>query len=202
MNHSKRYLSFLLVLPLLTVVLLINASAQPEPAQLDPSYEISLYVVVGSNDSGARSDLPASMSAVAKQLKSNFSFTSYRVGNTFIGRVANSGNIEYKSVSNIVGQDLEQDSQTFLEWSLNNFRVLPNGFQARNFRFGARVPVRTGSTKDDAGKMLPIINYEAIGLNIGLLGLPANKPTLVGTIGMPKMAGTIFLVATIKTAEM
>ena len=172
MNQSKRFFSLLLLLFVTAGVLLTNASAQSEPAQLDPSYEISLHVVVGSNDNAARTDLPASMSTVAKQLKSNFSFNSYRVGNTFIGRVANTGNIEYKSVSNILGQELEQDSQTFLEWSLNNFRVLPNGFQARNFRFGARVPVRTGSTRDETGKAIPIINYEAIGLNIGVLGLP------------------------------
>jgi len=79
---------------------------------------------------------------------------------------------------------------------------MPNGFQARSFRFGARVPVRVGSSKDDSGRVNPIVNYEAIGLTMHVMGLPANTPTLVGTISLPKTTGTIFLVATIKSAGM
>jgi hypothetical protein len=37
---------------------------------------------------------------------------------------------------------------------------------------------------------------------MSMLGLPANTPTLVGTIGLPKSTGTIFLVATIRNAGM
>jgi hypothetical protein len=200
MNQSKRYFSFL-VLPLLALILVPEASAQPD-IQLEPSYEVALHVVIGSNDAGARNDLPANLSSISKYLKGNFSFSNYRLANTFLGRISNTGNVEYKSVSNILGQETDAESQTFLEWSMGNFRALPNGFQARSFRFGARVPVRTGTFKDGTGTLNSVVNYESVGLTMSVIGLPANTPTLVGTISLPKTAGTIFLVATIKTAAL
>jgi len=34
-----------------------------------------------------------------------------------------------------------------------------------------------------------------------MIGLPINRPTLVGTLSLPKTSGTVFLIATIKAAE-
>jgi hypothetical protein len=93
----------------------------------------------------------------------------------------------------------DADAPTFFEWTIGNFRSMQNGFQARSFRFGARVPVRTGTVKDAGGVASPVINYEAVGISMNVIGLPANTPTLIGTISLPKTAGTIFLVATVKT---
>jgi hypothetical protein len=201
MNQSKPA-SLLFVLPLIILALLSTAIAQSEGGQqLEPSYEITLHVVIGSNEPASRSDLPANLSAVTKHLKSNFSFSNYRLANTFLGRITNNGNLEYKSVSNILGQETDAESQTFLEWSLGPFRVMQNGFQAGRFRFGARIPVRTVGFKDN-GVANPVTNYESIGLNMNMIGLPASTPTLVGTISLPKTTGTIFLVATVRTAEM
>jgi hypothetical protein len=204
MNQSKPY-SPLLAIPLLFLLACSAAFAQSEPNQnrIEPSYELSLHVVIGSNEAGARGvDLPSNLSGISKQLKSNFAFSNYRLANTFLGRISNTGNIEYKSVSNILGQETDAESQTFLDWSMTGLRSTDNKFQARTFRFGARVPVRVGSTKDDAGKISPIVNYEAIGLSMNMIGLSANTPTLVGTISLPRTTGTIFLVATIKSAEL
>jgi len=202
MNQSKRYFSFF-VLPLLFFAALSTAAAQPEVGPvMEPSFEISLHVLIGSNEAGSKADLPANLSGISRQLRSNFSFSNYRLANTFLGRISNTGNIEYKSISNILGQESDPESQTFLEWSMGSFRVMPRGFQARSFRFGARVPVRTGSSKDDSGRITPLIHYEPVGLSMNVIGLPANTPTLVGTISLPKTTGTIFLVATIKPAEM
>jgi hypothetical protein len=202
MNQSKRYFS-LLAIPLLFLLACSAAFAQADPGQrLEPSYELSLHVVIGSNEAGARGDLPSNLSAISKQLRSNFSFSNYRLANTFLGRISNTGNIEYKAVSNILGQETDAESQTFLDWSMTRLRSVENRFQAQSFRFGARVPVRIGSTKDDSGKVTPIVNYEAVGLSMNMIGLPANTPTLIGTISLPRTTGTIFLVATIKSAEM
>lgn len=203
MNLSK-YLFSLAVLALFFGTAAAPAAvAQIDPAQqLEPSFEIALHVVIGSNEGAAKTDLPVSLSAVTRHLKGNYSFSSYRLANTFLGRISNTGNIEYKSVSNILGQETDAESQTFLEWSMGNFRAMQNGFQARFFRFGARVPVRSGTIKDAAGAITPIVNYESVGLTMTMIGLPANTPTLVGTISLPKTTGTIFLVATIRTADM
>ena len=202
MNLSKNAFSFF-VLPLFLLASISSGAAQSSTVEpLEPSYEVALHVVIGSNEPGAGVSLPASLSGISKHLKGNFAFSNYRLANTFLGRISNTGNIEYKSVSNILGQETDAESQTFLDWSLANFRVVPNGFQARSFRFGARVPVKVGSMKDSTGAVNPVINYESIGLSMNMIGLPANTPTLVGTISLPKTNGTIFLVATIRAAEM
>ncbi len=201
MNQSKRISSFL-ILPFLFLLLVSAAVAQPDSApRLEPSYEIALQILIGSNDA-SKGELPASLSPISRHLKNNFSFSNYRLANTYLGRISNTGNFDYKSVSNIFGEEHEADAQTFLEWSIGNFRSIYNVFQARLFRFGARVPVRVGSTKDETGKPLPVMNYESVGLNMNMIGLPANTPTLVGTISLPKTSGTLFLVATIRRAEL
>ncbi len=199
MNLSKQVLSIFVLL----LLLLTSYSVTPcQSEQLEPSYEVALHVVIGSNEPGGKTDLPAGLSVISKHLKGNFSFSNYRLANTFLGRVSNTGTVEYKSVSNILGEETDAESQTFLEWSMVNFRSLPTGFQAKSFKFGARVPVRTGSFKDASGGATPVVNYESVGLTMYMIGLPANTPTLVGTISLPRTTGTIFLVATIKTAEL
>lgn len=200
MNQSKRYFFSLLSVALLSVAFASNAAAQQ---QLEPSYEVALQVLIGSNDTGARGELPSSLSTIAKQLKNNFSFNNYRLANTFLGRVSNNGNIEYKSVSNVFGEESNAEGpQSFLEWSLVNFQVYQTGLQARQFRFGARIPVRTMGSAGEGGKTVPIVSYEHIGLSVNTIGVPVNKPTLIGTINLPRSSGTMFLVATIKPAEM
>jgi hypothetical protein len=202
MNLSKRLFS-LTLFPILIALAASAAFGQPDagPQMAEPTYEVSLHVIIGSNESGG-TELPAGLSNITRSLKGNFPFSNYRLANTFLGRISNTGTIEYKSVSNILGQETDPESQTFLEWSLGNFRAMQNGYQARSFRFGARVPVRVGTTRDSAGAVTPIVNYEAVGLTMSMIGLPANTPTLVGTISLPKTTGTIFLVATIRTAAM
>jgi hypothetical protein len=200
MNLTKSGLC-LVFFPLIFLLATFSVAAQSDNTQqLEASYEVALHVVIGTNE-GARTELPANLSTISKRLKSNFSFSNYRLANTFLGRVSNTGTVEYKSVSNILGQEIDSDAPMFLEWTMANFRAMPNGFQARSFRFGARVPVRTGTVKDAAGGAAPVINYEAVGISMNLIGLPANTPTLVGTISLPKTSGTIFLVATVRTAE-
>ncbi|HEX6124670.1 MAG TPA: hypothetical protein VFZ23_04790 [Pyrinomonadaceae bacterium] len=195
MNHLRSVFSLFLLLFIFTATAFSQAY---DPNQkIEPNYEVALQVVIGSNEAGQRGDLPASLSSITRQLRDNFSFSNYRLANTFLGRIANTGNIEYKSASNVLGQETDA-SQMFLEWSLANFRSMQNGFQARSFRFGARVPVQTGSSRDEAGRVTPIVNYESVGLTLSMIGLQANTPTLIGTISLPKTSGTIFLVATIK----
>jgi hypothetical protein len=73
--------------------------------------------------------------------------------------------------------------------------------QIQSFRFGARVPIRTGSAKDSSGTTQPIFNYETLGLTLDRLSVPENSPTLIGTLSLPKTTGTAFLVMTVKTIE-
>jgi len=46
-----------------------------------------------------------------------------------------------------------------------------------------------------------VLNYEAVGLNMNRVSLPENKPTLIGTLSLPKTTGTMFLVLTVRPTE-
>ena len=172
---------------------------------IEPSYNVSLQLVIGSNDNSLRAELPAELAAVSKQIKSSFQFSNYRVANTLIGRISNNGTFQYQSVANISEKEPLPASPTFLDWSLVNLRNVPNakgqmGFQAQTFRFGARVPVVTG-THEENGKSTPNVNYESVGLSLQKLGVTENVPTVVGTLTLPGTSGTIFLIMTVKSAD-
>jgi hypothetical protein len=199
MNRPKLLFTFTFLLSLLLV---ISAAAQPETATLpDTSYDVQLQLIVGSNDASGKAEIPSNLSAITRQLRSNFAFSDYRVSNTFIGRIANGGTFEYKSISGISGRESEPELQSFLEWSMATLQTAPalaSGVQARGFRFGARVPIKTGV--DSNGRA--IYAYEPVGLNLNRINLAANKPTLVGTLSLPRTDGTIFVVMTVRSAEL
>jgi hypothetical protein len=194
---------------LLTICLLGISAANAQssgPQPIDANYEVLLQVVLGSNDASRQSDLPANLSGVARQLKSNFSFSNYQLVNTYLGRVANTGSLEYKSIANIFGQESELESPSFLDWRLGRIRNVPasqktGAFDVEGFRFGARVPVKVTNYRDESGKPMLTINYEPVGLNLDKLNIGENLPTLIGTLSLPKTNGTAFLVLTIKSAR-
>lgn len=209
MNHLITFRRTAIAL-CISVAFVFAASGQTEkgPApQVEPSYDVALHLLVGSNETGAKAELPASLANVVKNLKANFAFSNYRLGTTFLGRLSNNGNFEYKSVGDLVGKNVEGAPQTFLEWSVFSLRNMPTakgnpGFQAQAFRFGARVPVPVGTQQGEGGKGSPVFNYEAIGLTLGKIGLAENTPTLIGTLNLPGANGVIFLVMTVKSADM
>lgn len=170
--------------------------AQTPPAAEQRSYEAVLYVILGSDDATAGDELPPKLGAVGKQIRDNFQFSSYRVLNTYLGRMADNGSLEYKSVSSFQNASLEPESPSFLEWHLARLSKDPNGrnFSFELFRFGARVPVKMGN---EAGK--PVV-YESVGLTLNRFGLLEGMPTLIGTISLPKTTGTVFLVMSVRPA--
>jgi hypothetical protein len=189
----------------ITLFLVLCAGALVGNAQIDPKTQaesnnsITLQVIVGSNDAGKNGGLPQNLGDLTRKLKTNFAFSSYQLAGTFLGRIANNGNLEYKSLSNVLGQESDSELQTFLEWSIGNLRSAPDGYQAQSFRFGARVPVKIAQVSD--GKTFPVVNYESIGLNMSRIGVPANVPTLLGSLTLPKTNGTLFLVLTVSSSD-
>jgi hypothetical protein len=173
--------------------------------QVEPNYEIVLQFLIGSNDAAQQGEIPNDLNNIARQVKSRFRFSNFRLAGTFLGRVADSGNFEYKSTTNILGQESTRAHPTFLEWQVTQLRSGttpkgPQGFEASSFRFGAKVPVVTNSIKDD--KPFPVVQYESIGLSVARVGVPENVPALIGTVNLPGTGGTIFVVMTVRSADL
>ncbi len=191
---------------LLSILFLSSSAvlAQSDPRNvIEPSYDVVLQLVIGTDDKSAGQSLPQNLSSVVKQLRGNYSFADYRLSNTYLGRLANGGSFEFKSVATIFGRGAESETPSFLDWSLQSLRAAPNA-AGRNdiavgFRFGARVPIRV-STREEGGKQFPVFNYEPIGLNAGRVTLAENTPTLLGTLSLPNTNNTMFVVLTFKPA--
>lgn len=201
MKKSAFSFSILFVFALMTVSVTAVYSQTVEP-----SYEVSLQLLVGSNDGGSIPEVPQNLSAISRQLKASFPFSKYRLAHTLIGRVSEVGSLQYRSVGDVFNQTLDGRS-SFLEWSIINLKntSATKGqavFQAQSFRFGGRIPVVVGNTKDETGKLSPNILYEEILLTLSKVGLSENVPTLMGTLNLPGAGGTIFIVMTAKSAAL
>src|SRR5215469_16074891 len=89
------------------IILLLLAAgvfAQNDPrAASESSFEVTLSLVSASNDSSQKGELPPSLSPIAKQLRSTFGLSNLRVADTYVGRIGNNGDIQYKSLANIDG---------------------------------------------------------------------------------------------------
>jgi hypothetical protein len=184
-----------------SIVLLVGAGTGFGQGAVEPSYEVSMHILMGSDDSGTKSDIPSSLNSVTQQLKSKVGYSNFRLAGTIIGRMANQGNFEYKSYSDLFGQDPK--FRSFIELTLRDLRpgVVDGALKFDTLRFGARIPIVTGYRKDEAGKDQPIVNYEQIGLTSGRLGVYENTPTLIGTLDVPSGTEMIFLVMTVKPLD-
>jgi hypothetical protein len=181
----------------MTLIGALSVAGQGPQPPVESSFDVSLQLIVGSDDGGRGTNVPGDLSGVTKQIKGSFGFSNYRLASTFLGRISNGGSFEYRSVNNIFGlQSAATHRQTFLEWSLGRFRVVPTqkgqGAQAEAFRFGARVPVFADANN---------VNYEPIGVTVGRFVLEQDTPTLIGTLSLPGTSGTIFLVMTVRSAD-
>ena len=174
----------------------IGAAAQADQRSAESSYEITLSVLSGSNDATQKGELPQSLAPIAKQLRSSFGLTNLRLADTYVGRIGNGGNINYKSLANI-DTPSQPETPSFLDWTIAGLRNASNSnsFFMQSFRFGARVPVRLYGGPDATGKPVNAIQYESIGLNVDRLTVGENTPVLIGTIALPKAdGGRVFLV--------
>ena len=172
------------------------AQTQPKP-QAETSYDVVLHILTASNNSGDKSPVPTTLSNVVKKLKTVYSFANYRLDSTFLQRIANNGNIEFRGIDNTSIQNQENSPQTFLDWTINGFQSLPNtngqnSIQVQNFRFGQRVPIRTSTG---------VFNYEQIGLTIQRFSMSENVPTIIGSLSTSNPNELTLLVLTVKPAQ-
>lgn len=201
MNKSKIFLLTIFVFLFgLSSVFAQNESER----QAEPNREIILQVLVASNSPAGKTTLPSSLANVTRKLNSIYSFADYRVAMTYLERVANSGNLEYRGIADNFMQNQKEERPVFLEWALGGLRILPNAnnqsvAQFQNFRFGMRVPVVTGTFKAESGQTSSVVNYESTGLTVQRFNVPENTPTVIGTIMLPRTDETVFLVLTVNS---
>lgn len=165
---------------------------------VEPSYEVMLQVLVGSNSAEQKSVLSGNLSALTKNLRNRVSFANFNLTSTSLQRVANYGNLQIKNVFGGGSENSTAGTPVFSEWSIGQLQtstadaVSRNSFQITNFRFGQRVPVRLAGGA---------VNYEQVGLSLEKLNLPEGVPTVIGSFSTEKPDEMMFLVLTVKRAE-
>jgi len=187
MNQPKK--SFLLAAFFIFCLSLTASFAQtPINKPSEPSFDVILQTVVGSNDGGS-SDVASPLSGIVKKLKADFPFANYRLASTSIQRIANKGGADSRSVSYTSDKNLA----VFSEWTINNLEssIDDKGqetLQIQNFRFGQRVPINNTN------------NYEQVGITTKF-SLVKNTPTIVGSLTTSKPGELMFLILTVRSAE-
>ena len=203
------YKSKFFIFAVIFLVGLTNIFAQTdektEKNQVEASYEVLLQVLVASNQPN-NDKMPPSLAGIVKKLKSEYSFSNYNLAATFLERISLNGVIEHKGLLNQLAQDQEKDIY-FTEWNLGGLRPALNAkgqnvINFQNFRFGARVPVVTSVVKDAKGDNNRVIQYEPIGVSVNRFNLPENAPTIVGSMSTQKTDEFVFLVLTVRRAEL
>ncbi len=167
----------------------------PAKTQAEPSFDVILQTVIASNNPTDKSDTPQSLLGVIKKLRADFPFSNYRLTSTYMQRVANLGNIEFKGVSNEANQNQDKNPATFSEWSLVGLENLLDEkgqatIQVQRFRFGQRVPIIISST----------VAYEPVGFTTKF-SLTKNVPTVVGSVTTATPDELMFVILTVKSAE-
>jgi hypothetical protein len=199
-NFLFKVFLFLLTLSAAAASTNIFAQTSIKQSPAEPCYEVILQVLTASNNPGEKNAVPAPLSNTVKKLKALYAFSDYRLTTTFLQRT--SSGVEYKSAVN----NQNENAAVFSEWALRNLRKVQNDggknlLQIENFRFGGRISVTTGASKDPSGKSSPIMNYESIGINTEKFTLSENEPTVIGSLATSRPDELMFLVLTVKSAE-
>ena len=201
MNKPKTIftnLSFIFVC-LLSLTNIFAQTENPRPqVRAEPNYEVMLHVLIASNKSGGKNNVPQSLSGVVKKLKGQFAFSDYRLDSTYFQRIG--GSAETKDVSNDTNSQMQgKFMPIFTEFSLVNLSGFPGvqgkkSVQFQSFRYGQRIPVQNSSGSG-------VVNYEQIGISIRQLNLPENIPTVVGSLATSNPDELMFLVMTVTSDE-
>lgn len=164
--------------------------------------EVQLHILVASKTSGGDEEkLPASLDAVVKQLKTSFTFKSYRLATTLLNRVKNGGRLSVRWSGNpLLGQQPAPGSAP----GSNDFNIMGvklekddagrDVVQLGSFTFSARVTVPLPAV---ASVGAPNVQSEQTGITTDL-SVREGEPTIVGTLNVGPSGDALILVVTAK----
>jgi hypothetical protein len=166
--------------------------------------EVQLHLIVARKTSdGEDEKLPASFDAVVRQLKSTFTFKSYRLATTLLNRVKNGGRLSLRWVGSPLLASAAATAATpgFNEFNVQGVKLVQdeNGrdvVQMSSFNFGTRIPIQTSSIAT-AGGSAPVVQYEQTGITTDI-SIREGEPTIVGTLNVGPAGDALIIVVTAK----
>ncbi len=164
--------------------------------------EVQLHLIVARKTSdGDDEKLPASFDAVVKQLKSTFTFKSYRLATTLLNRVKNGGRLSLRWVGSPLLASAAATAATpgFNEFNVQSVKLAQDEggrdvVQMSSFTFGTRIPIQTSSIATNSGS-LPVVQYENTGITTDI-SIREGEPTIVGTLNVGPAGDALIIVVT------
>jgi hypothetical protein len=196
-----------------TISVTALGQASREPASVAASgktdrinYEIQLHLLVASNEAGEKGNVPQSLEAIVRQLKSSLSFANYRLAATFVNRIKDGGTLESRGL--IPANLFTPAPTTFVPEAAYEFTLFKikldddlTNIDIPKFRFGLQLPVITGMIRGEANAPpTPNINFQPASINTEL-NLREDKPTIVGTMNTARSDQMLVLVITVRRVQ-
>lgn len=170
--------------------------------------EVQLHIIVARKTSdGEDEKLPASLDGVVKQLRSTFSFKSYRLATTLLNRVRNGGRLSLRWVGSPLLASAAATTATpgFNEFNVQGVKLVQDEtgrdvVQMSNFNFGTRIPIQTSSVATTGGSS-SVVQYENTGITTDI-SMREGEPTIVGTLNVGPSGDALIIVVTAKRPVM
>lgn len=184
-----------------------DQASQRDTKNDEINLDTQLYLLIATNGEVDDAKLPPSLEGVIKQLRASLPFKNYRLAATLINRVKNEGRLNLQWVGGPLLASAAASAQTpsFNEFKVNQVKLATdaNGrdvVRMDGFRFGARIPIQTGTAIASNGPAAPILNYENTGLNTDI-SMHEGEPVVVGTLNVGPSGDAIILVMTAKRSS-
>jgi hypothetical protein len=166
--------------------------------------EVQLHLIVARKTvDGDDEKLPASFDAVVRQLKSTFTFKSYRLATTLLNRVKNGGRLSLRWVGSPLLAPSAATTSTpgFNEFNVQMVKLAEDEagrdvVQMSNFNFGARIPIQIPSVAT-SGVSTPVVQYEQTGITTDI-SMREGEPTIVGTLNVGPSGDALIIVVSAK----
>lgn len=175
-------------------------SPQKEARDDETDLDTQLYLLIATNQDVGDAKLPATLTPVVAQLRASLPFKNYRLAATLINRVKNEGRLSLQWVGGPLLPSAAASASTpsFNEFKVSQVKLAIDAVgrdivRMEGFRFGARIPIQTGTAVASAGPAAPILNYENTGLNTDI-SMREGEPVVVGTLNVGPSGDAIILV--------
>jgi hypothetical protein len=180
-----------------------GASKPPEPKIARLNFEVQLHLLIASNETGEKGNVPQSLESVVKQLRPSLPYANYRVVATFVNRLTDGGTLELKGAlsSALLTTGLPTPlPQSAYEFTLFQVKLDTDdegkpAIQIPKFRFGLSLPVITGTSRAEG--IFPAVTYQPAGITTEV-SLREGVPTLVGTLNTSRPDQMLILVTSVK----
>lgn len=164
----------------------------------DIKHRVQVQLLVASNTANAKTDYPASLEAIVKQLKSSLVFKKHYLVATYIYNIADSGTLEVSDVTYAAFEPGSGLSPTFFNLVISGIKLNTNSesIHISRLRFEARKRIFIQNTQGEGGAARPVSDTVMTGITTEL-SVNEDVPTIVGTTTSGLSDGVLVLVITV-----